>query len=67
MLAKSNLNSIEVLISNPLIDSVISHDKLVLINNAKGKYRNEGRDQKFKDLIRPLDLAMRMFIKEYRK
>ena len=33
LLAKSTLNSIEVLISKALIDSVISHDELVLINN----------------------------------
>ena len=32
--AKSKLNSIEVLISKALIDSVISHDKFVLINNV---------------------------------
>ena len=34
LLAKSNLNSKEVLISNALIDSHISQDKLVLINNV---------------------------------
>ena len=33
MLAKSKLNSIEVLISKALTDSIISHDELVLINN----------------------------------
>ena len=33
MLAKSKLNSMEVLISKALIDSNISHDKFVLINN----------------------------------
>ena len=33
MLAKSKLNSIEVLISQTLIDSNISHHKFVLINN----------------------------------
>ena len=32
LLAKSKLNSIEVLISKALIDSVISHDEFVLIN-----------------------------------
>ena len=32
MLAKSKLNSIEVLICKALIDSVISHDEFVLIN-----------------------------------
>ena len=34
MLAKSNLSRIEVLISKVLIDSNISHDEFVLINNA---------------------------------
>ena len=33
LLTKSKLNGIEVLISKPLIDSVISHDEFVLINN----------------------------------
>ena len=32
LLAKSKLNSIEVLISEALIDSDISHDEFVLIN-----------------------------------
>ena len=34
LLAKSKLNSIEVLISKALIDSNISHDEYVLINNV---------------------------------
>ena len=38
LLAKSELNSIEVLISKALIDSVISHDEFVLINNAIKEY-----------------------------
>ena len=38
LLAKSKLNSIEVLISKALIDSVISHDEFVLINNAIKEY-----------------------------
>ena len=33
LLAKYKLNSTEVLISKALIDSNISHDKFVLINN----------------------------------
>ena len=36
--AKSKLNSIQVLISKALIDSVISHDELVLINNVLKEY-----------------------------
>ena len=34
LLAKSKLNNIEVLICKALIDSVISHDEFVLINNV---------------------------------
>ena len=37
-LTKSKLNSTEALISKILIDSKISHDKFVLINNALKKY-----------------------------
>ena len=37
LLAKSKLNSIEVLISKPLIDSNISHEEFVLINNVPKK------------------------------
>ena len=37
-LAKSKLNSIEVLISKALIYSVISHDEFVLINNIIKEY-----------------------------
>ena len=38
LLTKSKINSIEVLISKALIDSVISHDEFVLINNALKEY-----------------------------
>ena len=38
MLAKSQFNSIEVLISKALIDSVINHDEFVLINNVQKEY-----------------------------
>ena len=34
MLAKSKLNNTEILISKALIDSDISHDEFILINNA---------------------------------
>ena len=36
--SKSKLNSREVLISKTLIDSNISHDKFVLINNVLKEY-----------------------------
>ena len=35
LLAKSKLNSIEVLVFKVLIDLVISHDEFVLINNVQ--------------------------------
>ena len=38
LLAKSKVNSIEVLISKALIDSLISHDEFVLINNVLREY-----------------------------
>ena len=38
LLSKSKLNSIEVLISKALIDSVIGHDEFVLINNVQKEY-----------------------------
>ena len=38
LLATSKLNSMEVLISNALIDSNISHEKFVLINNVLKEY-----------------------------
>ena len=44
MLAKYKLNSIEVLISKALIDSVISDDEFVLINNVL-KWYNEVKEK----------------------
>ena len=38
LLAKSKLNSIGVLISKALIDSNISHEEFVLINNVLKEY-----------------------------
>ena len=41
MLAKPKLNNIEFLISKTLINSAISHDKSVLINNeVKGEIKS---------------------------
>ena len=37
-LAKSKLNNVEVLISKALIDSIISHDEFVLVNNAPEEF-----------------------------
>ena len=57
MFAKSKLKSIEVLISRALIETKINQDKFVLINNVL-KEHEETKQEKFKHLIRPLDLAM---------
>ena len=40
LLAKSKLNRTEVLISKALIDSNISHDEIVLMNNVLKEYHN---------------------------
>ena len=50
-LAKSKLNSIEVLISIALIDSVISHDEFVLIKNVQKEYDEMKEDIKSKILV----------------
>ena len=44
LLAKSNLNNIEVLISKVLIDSVVSRDEFVLINSVLKKH-NEMKEE----------------------
>ena len=43
------LNSIGILISNLLIDSVISHDEFVLINNVQKEY--DEMKEEIKNLI----------------
>ena len=40
LLAKTNLNTIEVLISQDLIDSSTSHDEFVSANNVIKEYDN---------------------------
>ena len=51
MLAKSKLNSIEVLISKALIDANISYDEFDLINNVLKEYDDTKEEiKKFKDL-----------------
>ena len=58
VLAKSKLNSIVILISKALIDSVFSHDEFVLIKNVLKQYNKMKEEiKKCKDLIRPLVLA----------
>ena len=49
LLAKSKLNSTEILVSNALIDSNISHNEIVLISNIYDRMKK--KKKKFKDLI----------------
>ena len=52
LLEKSKSNRTEVLIFKTLVNSVISHEELVWINNLLKYYeRNERRNGKFKELI----------------
>ena len=51
LLAKSKLNSIEVLVSKSLIDLVVSHDEFVLISNVLKEYNELKEEIKVKDLI----------------
>ena len=44
LLAKSKLNSVEVLISKALIDSVINHDEFVLTTTVLKEY-NEMKEE----------------------
>ena len=46
MFAKFKLNSIEVLISKALIDSVIIYDEFVLTNNALKEYNEMKKEIK---------------------
>ena len=64
MLAKSKLNSIEVLIWKALITSVISHDEFVLINNVLKEY-DEMKEENNLKLNRPSDLATRQFNEDF--
>ena len=50
LLAKSNLNSIEVLIPKAVIDSNIKYDELVLINNVLKNIKKQKKKMKIKNL-----------------
>ena len=63
LLAKSKLNSIEVLISKVLVDSVISHDEFVLMNNVLKEYNKMKEEtKKFEDLISLLDQLILVYL-----
>ena len=69
MLAKSILNSIEVLISKALIDSNVSHNESVLINNALKEYENMKENKFFPvfGLNMEIYLVNRHIQSDYRK
>ena len=46
LLAKWKSNSVEVLISKVLVDSVISHDEFVLMNNVLKEYNKMKEETK---------------------
>ena len=56
MLAKSKLKSIEILISKVLIDSNISHDQFVLINNML---------KEFYEMKKEIKNSVKQFIKDF--
>ena len=67
LLAKSKLNSIDVLISKTLIDSNISHDEFVLLNNllkefhdTKEEIKNSNNKLKFKIYIKQCCLIVKV-------
>ena len=65
LLAKSKLNSIEVLISKTLIDSNISHDEFILMKNMLKEYdhrKEEIKSLKFKNLISSSKSLVSIFI-----
>ena len=49
LLANSKLNNIQILISMALIDSNVTHDEFVLINNMLRQYDNM-KNKKINDL-----------------
>ena len=55
LLTKSKLNSIEFLIGKTLIDSIVSHNERVLINNVLNKY------DKMKEGVKNLNTWTRRF------
>ena len=62
LLAKSELSSIEVVISKVLIDSNISHDEFVLVNNVlkeNDHMKKEITDLKIKWFIEDFSLVIR--------
>ena len=63
LLAKSKLNRIEVLISKSLIDSNISHDEFVSINNMLKEYEQMKEEIKnlttFSKFIKDFSLFLR--------
>ena len=64
LLSKTKLNTIEFLITKALIDSYISHYKLVLVNNVLKKYddmKKEIKKHRLQQLIKDFNLFVKRF------
>ena len=62
MLAKSKLNSTEVLICKTLINSHICHDEFVLLNNVLKEYddmKEEIKNERLKQFMEDLNLFIK--------
>ena len=46
MFTKNKPNTIKILISKALIDSIINHDELILVNNMLREYDEIGEENK---------------------
>ena len=66
LLAKSKLNSIEVLIFKALIDSNISHDGFVLINNLLKQYDNMKKSKQINTRYQINEIVDKFLLVQYK-
>ena len=66
LLAKSKLNSIEVLIFKALIDSSISHDGFVLINNLLKQYDNMKKSKQINTRYKINEIVDKFLLVQYK-
>ena len=66
LLAKSKLNSIEVLIFKALIDSSISHDGFVLINNLLKQYDNMKKSKQINTRYQINEIVDKFLLVQYK-
>ena len=71
MLAKSKLNSIETLISQPLSDMDISHEEFVTILKGKNKYvktkENLRSENEKQEIVRLSSVKSKTWVKKSKK